>query len=97
MRVLMKVQTPVERGNKTIQDGSMKKNIQKVIEKIKPEAVYFLLEDGVRTSLWFFDLPDVSQLPSICEPIFEQAHSKITITPTMNMEDLTKGLSNTPK
>ena len=93
MRTMMKVTIPVEAGNKAIADGSMPRIIQDAVERIRPEAVYFVSENGKRTALFFFDLADSSQLPVISEPLF-QLGADVQLTPAMNAQDLQKGLSS---
>ena len=44
--------------------------MQRTMERLKPEAAYFLAEDGKRTGLFFFNMQDVSQIPVIAEPLF---------------------------
>ena len=61
MGVRLKVQIPVEAGNKTAADGQLAKLIQSTLESLKPEAAYFFPEDGKRTAEIFFDLKDVAQ------------------------------------
>jgi len=93
MRMMLKVTVPVESGNKTIADGALPRVIQETVERIKPEAAYFTAAEGARTGLFFFDLADSSQIPSICEPLFSVLNAAIDITPVMNAQELQKGLA----
>jgi len=88
MRMLMKVSFPVEAGNRAIADGSLPKTIQSILEEQKPEAVYFVAEEGKRTGYLFLDLEDVSDLPGIAEPWFLAFNASIEATPAMNAQDL---------
>jgi hypothetical protein len=92
MRVCMKVQIPVEAGNKAIKNGSMQKVIESAIGQLKPEATYFFPQDGMRTAMVFFDLKDPSDMPVIAEPLYEELQAQTEVTPVMNLEDLMKGL-----
>ena len=58
----------------------------------QPEAAYFGPEGGVRTAFIVFDLKDLSDIPSISEPLFRVAKANIQLLPVMNREDLQKGL-----
>ena len=69
MRMMLKV-IPVEAGNKAVKDGTLARTMQRTMERLKPEAAYFLAEDGKRTGLFFFNMQDVSQIPVIAEPLF---------------------------
>ncbi|HVI46192.1 MAG TPA: hypothetical protein VM802_15055 [Chitinophaga sp.] len=93
MRTLLKVTCEVEASNKAILDGTLPKLIQSTMEKIKPEASYFLPENGCRTAMFVFDLKDSSDIPVIGEPFFMLLNARIEFTPVMNAEDLQKGLS----
>ena len=92
MRTMMKVTLPVEAGNKAIADGSLPRVIQETVERIRPEAAYFTVENGRRTALFFFDLGDASQMPVVGEPLFQMG-ADVQVTPAMNAQDLQKGLS----
>lgn len=92
MRVMLKVSIPVERGNIAVKDGTLKKIIGESLERLKPEAAYFLPEDGRRTAIMVFDLADQSDIPSIAEPFFLAFDAAVSIIPVMNADDLTKGL-----
>ena len=97
MRMMLKVTVPVEVGNTTIKDGTLPKALQSTAERLKPEAAYFLAEDGKRTALFFFDMQDASQIPSIAEPLFMGMNASLTMVPVMNTDDLKKGLEQAAK
>ena len=97
MRTMLKVTIPVKVGNKTIKDGTLPRIMQSTSERLKPEAAYFLAEEGKRTALFFFNMQDASQIPSIAEPLFMGLNASLTIVPVMNSEDLQKGLAEAAK
>ena len=97
MRMMLKVAIPVEVGNKAIKDGSLPRTIQSTLDRLKPEAAYFLAEDGKRTALFFFNMQDASQIPAIAEPLFMGMNASLTMLPVMNAEDLQKGLAEAAK
>jgi len=97
MRMMLKVTIPVEAGNTAIKNGTLPQTLQSTAERLKPEAAYFLAEDGKRTALFFFDMQDVSQIPSIVEPLFMGMNASITMVPAMNTDDLQKGLAQAAK
>ena len=88
MRVLLKAQWDMEAGNKSIRSGKTPATLESILEDIKPEAAYFIAEDGTRTSLLFLNIDNPSQLPAIAEPFFLAFHAKISVTPAMRIEDL---------
>ncbi|MEW6438983.1 MAG: hypothetical protein AB1508_17635 [Pseudomonadota bacterium] len=93
MRMLLKIRIPAEAGTRAIKDGSMGQLFEGILSKLKPEAAYFVAEDGLRTAMIFFDMKDTSEIPSIAEPFFAGLDAKIEIQPVMNADDLKKGLS----
>jgi hypothetical protein len=90
--MMLKVSMPVEEGNAAVKNGQLKQVIGEAIERLKPEAAYFLADGGVRTALMVFDLADQSDIPSIAEPFFFAFNAAVAITPVMNAADLEKGL-----
>ena len=97
MRVRLKVQIPVEAGNKAIKDGQLPKIMEATLSTLKPEAAYFFAEDGKRTAELFVDLKDVSQIPAILEPLFMGFNASVDVTPVMNADDLRSGLQQASK
>ncbi|SMO39864.1 hypothetical protein [Solitalea koreensis] len=93
MRTLLRVTLDVTASNKAVTDGSLPKIIQSTIEKIKPEASYFLAVDGCRSCFMVFDLKDSSEIPGIAEPFFQSMNAKVDFSPVMNADDLQKGLA----
>ena len=88
MRFLFKISIPVEAGNKAAKDGFS--IINTILEQQKPEAAYFVAENGKRTGIVVMDMSDVSQLPAIAEPWFLALNASIEVTPAMNPDDLKK-------
>ena len=88
MRFLFKISWPVEAGNKAAKDGYSA--IPKILEQQKPEAAYFIAENGKRTGILVIDMSDPSQLPAIAEPWFLALNASIEVTPAMVPDDLKK-------
>jgi hypothetical protein len=93
VRMMLKITFPTEVGNGLIKDGSFSKIMQATMTKIKPEASYFVAENGCRCAMLFFDMQDVSDIPAIAEPLFMGLDARIEILPAMNVDDLKKGLA----
>ena len=93
MRVMMKVSIPVGAGNKGIKDGSLPGTVGEFVERMKPEATYFIAEGGRRTALFFFDLKDPTDLPSAAESFFMNLDASIDVTPAMDLADMQAGVA----
>ena len=70
MRVMIKAIFPVETANKAITDGSLGDTIGSILGDLKPEAVYFGLQEGARTAFVVVDVTNSSEIPSLVEPFF---------------------------
>ena len=94
MRTMLKWTVPVEKGNSMIGDGSMKTVVEAVMAKTKPEAAYFLAQDGKRSGILFFDLKEPADIPRIAEILFRGANATVEFLPVMNADDLKQALSS---
>jgi hypothetical protein len=92
MRTLLRVTIPVEAGNNAIRQGTLERVFNDTQNRLKPEATYFTTQGGNRTCYLVFDLKDVSDMPGIAEPFFQELHASVDWSPVMNKEDLKRGL-----
>ena len=90
MRFLVKVNIPVEAGNRAIKDGTLTKTMQRILQEQKPEAAYFVAENGQRCGYLILNMESASKIPSIAEPWFLAFNASVEITPAMVAEDLQK-------
>ena len=90
MRIMLKVNIPVESGNAAAKSGKLGTTIQSILADLKPEAVYFSDDNGQRTGYLFLDLEDASQIPAICEPWMLAFNAAIELHPVMIPDDLAK-------
>ena len=88
MRFLFKISFPVEAGNAAAKDGF--KVMQSILEQQKPEAAYFLAENGKRTAMLIVNMKDASEIPRIAEPWFLALNASIEAVPVMVPADLQK-------
>ena len=90
MRFFMKGNIPVGAGNEAAKAGKLGSTIQAILEDLKPEAVYFVADNGQRTALIFLEMEDASQIPAIAEPWFLAFDASIEARPVMVPEDLAR-------
>jgi hypothetical protein len=97
MRFMVKVIWDVEKGNELARKGNLGKIAQSILEEIKPEAAYFVAEEGNRSAILFVDMDDASQIPAIAEPWFLAVNATVEFQPVMKMEDLLKAEASIKK
>jgi len=90
MRFLMKVTMNTAKFNTAVRDGTVEGKMKKILGEMKPEAAYFVAEEGKRTGYLIVNMTDVSQIPSLAEPWFLHFEAEVAIQPTMTPEDLGK-------
>jgi hypothetical protein len=90
MRFMVKIMMDVEKGNDLARKGNLGKIAQSILEEIKPEAAYFVAEEGNRSAILFVNMDDASQIPAIAEPWFLAMNATVQFQPVMKMEDLQK-------
>jgi len=94
MRFLIRAKIPTDVGNKLIQDPNFMKNLEYYMNKVKPEAAYFMPNDGHRTMAFIANIENNSQVPGLVEPLFQWTGANVDVIPVMNFDDLKKGLQN---
>jgi hypothetical protein len=90
MRFMVKVIWNVEKGNELARKGDLMKIAQSILDEIKPEAAYFVAQNGNRSAILFVNMDDASQIPAIAEPWFLAANATVEFQPVMKLEDLLK-------
>ena len=90
MRFMVKVIWDLEKGNELARKGNLGKIAQSILEEIKPEAAYFVAEEGNRSAILFVNMDDASQMAAIAEPWFLAVNATVQFQPVMKMEDLQK-------
>ena len=90
MRFIVKARMDVEAANALASAGKLGSTIQSILEDLKPEAAYFVADEGQRTAILVIDMEDPSQLPAVVEPWFLAFNADIEATPAMIAEDLEK-------
>lgn len=92
--MMLKARMDTPRANAAVQNGTMPKLLESLLEQLKPEAAYFAPTWGDRSCVIVFDMRDSSQVAAIAEPLFEEFDAKVEFTPVMNLDDLRTAMSS---
>ncbi|MGW8186383.1 MAG: DUF3303 family protein [Desulfobacterales bacterium] len=90
MRFLLKVNIPVESGNKAAKARMLGTLVQSILSESKPEAAYFTDTNGQRAGFIVLEMQDASQIPAIAKPWFLAFNASIELHPVMVPADLAK-------
>lgn len=90
MRMMMHVTLPIDEFNEAVRDGSASRKIRRILDDLKPEAVYFTERDGERGAYLIVDIKESSQVPAFAEPWFLTFNSEVEFKVAMTPEDLEK-------
>jgi hypothetical protein len=97
MRLMLKVNIPVEEGNHAAKKSRLGETIQDILAEQKPEAVYFGDDNGERTAFIFVHIKENSEIPKLVEPWFLAFNASVEIHPVMAPEDLVKAVPDIEK
>ena len=84
----MNVKIPHQPFNAAVKAGSAGAKLGKILEAIKPEAVYFTEQDGKRGAVLVVDMPDASKIPALAEPWFLTFQADVEFRIAMTPDDL---------
>jgi len=90
MHFLVKATIPIEAGNALVRDPEFSKRTKDILSDIKPEAVYFALDNGQRTLYLFVELSDSSRIPAIAEPLWLGLKANVEFIPAMSEKEFSK-------
>ena len=88
MRMLQFVHVPHEPFNTAVRKGTAGATLQKILETVKPEAVYFTEQDGTRGAVLVINVEHPSQIPAFAEPWFLSFNANCEFRIAMRPEDL---------
>ena len=84
---------PTEAGNKVVHDPNFLNKLEEYMNKVKPEAAYFLPQGGERSAAFIVNIESNDEIPSLVEPLFGWMSANVEVIPVMNFDDLKKGIS----
>jgi hypothetical protein len=88
MRMLMNVTLPHHTFNAAVKNGTAGKKIAKILDAIKPEAVYFTEQNGKRGAVLIVNVPNDAKVPMLAEPWFLTFEAEVELRIVMSPEDL---------
>ena len=88
MRMLMHVKLPNEEFNAAVRDGTVSQKIKRILDDLKPQAVYFTNYGGQRGAILIIDLPEPSKVPAVAEPWFLAFNARVEFHIVMTPDDL---------
>jgi hypothetical protein len=90
MKMLLTVEFPHEPFNTLVRSGKTDEIYGRILESIKPEAVYFTEQDGTRGGIFVVDVNSPSDIPALAEPFFLNFQANCKFRIVMSPEDLKK-------
>jgi hypothetical protein len=88
MKVLLNVKMPHGPFNNAVKDGTAGPKLNRILDAIRPEAVYFTEQNGYRGAVLVVDLPDAAKIPALAEPWFLTFQADVEIRIAMTPDDL---------
>ena len=88
IRMMLKVQIPPDGGNQAIKAGNQGKIFEALIKQIKPEAVYFTQEDGLRTAYFVYTIHETTDFAAIHEPLIQGFGARVYDMPALTWDEL---------
>jgi|SRR5215831_4086077 len=97
MRFMIQFSIPTQYGNEVVRSGKVDKVFKKLGEDLKPEAMYFYPDEGLRAGCIFIQSDNPAIGVAVGERLWFGLQAQVKITPVMNGEELGKGLSEVAK
>jgi hypothetical protein len=88
--MLFHVKFPHEPFNAAVKDGTAGTKIRRILDELKPEAVYFTEFQGRRGAIMIANLDDPSKIPTFAEPWFLTFNADCELHVVMTPADLAK-------
>ncbi len=88
MRMMMKVEFPLEPFNSMVRNGTAGSIMKKILDDAKPEAAYFGEQEGKRGGVLIVDVGKPSDVPRLAEPWFLSFSAEVKFRVVMTPEDL---------
>jgi hypothetical protein len=90
MKIIMNVKIPHKQFNAAVKDGSVGPKLNRILDAIKPEAVYFTEQAGHRGAVLIVEMASASKIPALAEPWFLTFEADVEFRIAMTPADLKK-------
>jgi hypothetical protein len=88
--MLLHVKLPHEPFNTLVKEGTAGTKLRRILDDLKPEAVYFTEYQGRRGAIMIVNVDNPSKVPAISEPFFLTFNADCEFHIVMTPEDLAK-------
>ena len=88
MRIMLTASFPHEPFNSLVRENKVGQIIKKILDDLKPEAVYFTEQHGTRSAVLVINITEPSQVPKFAEPFFLNFNADCRFRIAMTPEDL---------
>jgi len=88
--MLLHAKIPHDPFSAAVKDGSVGKKIKRILDELKPEAVYFTEYQGRRGAIMIVNVEDPSKVPAFSEPWFLLFNADCEFHVVMTPADLAK-------
>jgi hypothetical protein len=88
--MLLDVSFPHEPFNASVRKGTTGQTLTKILDAIKPEAVYFTEKEGHRNAILIVNVESPSQIPALAEPWFLNFQADVKLRIVMTPDELKK-------
>lgn len=90
MRMLLTVSFPHEPFNTLVKEKKVGQLLDQILGELKPEAVYFTEQDGLRGGILVVNVPNPSRIPFFAEPFFLKFNADCKFRIAMTADELAK-------
>ena len=88
MRILLNIHIPHLPFNAAVRDGTVGQKLGRIVDEIKPEAIYFTEQHGQRSAVMIVEISNPSKIPALAEPWFLTFNANVEFRVVMTPDDL---------
>jgi hypothetical protein len=91
MTIILNITLPVHTFNAAVKDGSAGPKLQRILDDMKPEAIYFTEHGGQRGAVAIVNVANSSKIPALAEPWYLTFEASVEFRVAMTPAELKKG------